>query len=351
MWITWCPRKPLDFKQAEKYLQESISRNHFTNSGPLQARFASVAASMLSVPRGYSVHTSASGSSALHALATAYAIEKGRPLKWVTQAFTFPSSAQGPMQNAVVLDICPIHFGPNLCCREPPAGVDGVVVTNCFGCSVDLEVYRKVCAHHNLLLLCDNANSPMLCNDPCDGAIVSLHETKPLGRGEGGLVVCPSRLDTLVVRASNFGFHRTNRVWHSMASNFRMSDIAAAFHMVHWQNFHDIVHKHSMLTEAILLRLDTRPALQVPFRFNSAVSFLALFPVLFPRPVEDLSPCLDNGIEAKKYYAPLTPDSPVAHNVYDRIVCFPLHVELEIGHVDLMFEVIDEMLRINSRDA
>lgn len=344
MWITWCPRKPTDFKFVEQCLQESILRNHFTNSGPLQKSFAALVKSKLQIPNGYSVHTSSSGSSALHCLASAYAIEKGRNLRWVTQAFTFPSSAQGPMQNALILDNCATNYGPDVFRGELPQDIDGIVITNCFGCEVNIQAYQKFCRDRNLLLICDNANSPQLSKFACDGAIISLHETKPLGRGEGGLIVCPDQLTPYVIQASNFGYNRTLRTWNRRASNYRMSDLAAAFHMAHWSQFDHIMEKHAALTQVVLREMQTRPALRIPFNFSPDRSVLSILPILFPFEVDDLSRCLDNGIEAKKYYVPLQNDTQVADDWFKRMVCFPLHVDMEAAHLVLIFEVVDQYL-------
>ena len=43
-----------------------------------------------------------------------------------------------------------------------------------------------------------------------DGSIISLHETKPLGRGEGGAVFVSAEMVPFVHKALNFGYDIPN---------------------------------------------------------------------------------------------------------------------------------------------
>jgi dTDP-4-amino-4,6-dideoxygalactose transaminase len=70
--------------------------------------------------------------------------------------------------------------------------IDGIVVTNVFGYQSKVLEYEKWCKMNGKLLLQDNAATPIgfvsdgrCIHDVGDGSFLSLHETKPLGRGEG----------------------------------------------------------------------------------------------------------------------------------------------------------------------
>ena len=239
--VRWCPHKPFNLDRFGAYLSTSLAARQLTNGGPLQAALAAKLADLTGARRP--IIPAASGTAALHALAAAWALRKGRPLRWATQAFTFPTSCQGPFTGAVVLDLDPQHWGPSMAGLDAYVdAVDGVVVTNVFGHQADVAAYEAWCATHGKLLLFDNAATAMgrlpdgrCVHDAGDGAIVSLHETKPIGRGEGGAVIAPHDLAAVVGRAMNFGFDipAGRRVGDPLASNYRMSDIAAAATLDH----------------------------------------------------------------------------------------------------------------------
>eukprot|EP00953_Heterococcus_sp_UTEX-ZZ885_P000825 967-Heterococcus_DN1.PRE.1 len=115
--------------------------------------------------------------------------------------------------------------------------IDGIIVTNIFGVACDVLWYEQWCQQHNKLLLFDNAATAIgyaadgrCIHDIGNGSIISLHETKPIGRGEGGAVIVDSEVQQHVMCAMNFGFSAATgvRLGHRGCSNWRMSDIAAA---------------------------------------------------------------------------------------------------------------------------
>ena len=170
----------------------SVQLGRLSNGGPGTQLLASEAKQLLQTPT-LEVVPVCSGTAALHAIVAALQLKSGRDLVWVTQAFTFPSSVQGPMRHSLVLDMDTVHRGPNVDQLTPTQlkQMDGLVVTLCFGFPVDLAYYRAWSRTHGKWLVLDNAACPLtfLHGDNtllyADAAAVSLHETKPLGRGEG----------------------------------------------------------------------------------------------------------------------------------------------------------------------
>lgn len=349
--IRWCPRKPWDTETFASALRVSIERNHFTNSGPTQERLADEARVRIAVPESHSVHCAANGTAALHALISAYAMMRHHPIRVCTQAFTFPSSCDGPLCESLVVDVDDEHHGPNIAELERRKDeYDAVCVTNCMGFVVHMDAYVSVCKKLGKLLFQDNAASPLLFgkDGKCisalgDGAIISLHETKPLGRGEGGLIVVPNHVASFVDRAMNFGFSPDLRAHSKYASNYRLSDISAAAVLMHWAMCFDItksthtnrllellhlwkqpeswVHKHGteLLYGAHKHIRQRAPFITstVPFLFKSKAHADAVFAAL-----------AELHVEVKKYYTPLIPrnEAPIAHEWFDRIVCIPFHI-------------------------
>jgi len=159
----------------------------------------------------------ANGTAALHALVYAWALHRGRSLRWATQAFTFPSSMQAALAEVLVVDLDAEHYGPSIRDLEyNKERLDGIIVTNVFALSADLSKYEDWCAENDKLMLLDNAATPLgtidgrCIHDIGDGAMVSLHETKAIGRGEGGAAFVPKELERDFQRVICFGFDIAN---------------------------------------------------------------------------------------------------------------------------------------------
>ena len=158
--IRWCVKKPLSYTLLNEYLGPSISSGHVTNDGPLMSVLATKIKHIASSTK--EVLLASNGTAALHALVAAFTLKLNKHLVFATQAFTFPSSIQGPLQNSVVVDMDEITWGPSLKQLESLKDtIDGIIITNCFGYQVDLVPYEKWCDENKMILLLDNAASPI----------------------------------------------------------------------------------------------------------------------------------------------------------------------------------------------
>ena len=332
----WVISKPLCFERAKALLEASVASGQLTNGGPAKARLELFLKDFLVLDDDWSVVMAGSGTAALHALTAAHAIQSEKRLTWATSAFTFPSAVLGPLTASYIVDNEPGVGGPSLKALETIKDkIDGIIVTNIFGGLVNTKIYIEWAKRNGKLIIFDNAATPMSFVDgksACclgDGSIISFHETKPLGRGEGGCVVVPTSLAPAVERACNFGFGfgTPARKRHPEASNWRMSDIAAAF-----------LHAR--------LELIDRKTIEGGWETDKAISSYLktskhLSPLLALRPGERRFPsCLCvrtstpvdihmfqaiTGIETKRYYVPLDSAKacPVAWRWYTSVVCLP----------------------------
>lgn len=368
--IPWCTNKTFNTERFQQYLQPSISSGHMTNNGPLQNVLCQKIKNICKSQKH--VVMAASGTAALHTLVCALQIREKRQLRWATQSFTFPSAIQGPLSHAIIFDIDKELGGP--CMRqlqENLKNIDGVVITNPFGLQTSVEDYELWCKDHGKLLLFDNASTPIgtvgdgrsIC-DIGDGAIISLHETKPLGRGEGGAIFISSDLQQYVHQAMNFGFdfHRPEGdIPHRFASNWKMSDIAAAaicdhldsvlesnwfgkledltHHAVTVISSHGLVFGHTLVFPTLLPCLFLKLPKGRKFEVGAICSYLKR--------------CIPS-IEAKSYYRPLgtRQETPLAWNHFDHSVCLPLHIGVskemityeveQLIQACSLFELVDE---------
>lgn len=351
--MRWCFKKPFSSQRVWKYLQHSVESGHVTNDGPLQSI---VAAKMQAFVRSVNCALMASnGTAALHALCAGLSLKAKKDLKWVTQAFTFPSSIQGPLMDSLIADMDPEWYGP---CRKfleaHKNEFDGVVVTNVFGHQTDLIMYEKWCKSNGKFLVLDNAASPIgfvkdsrCIHDVGDGAIVSLHETKPIGRGEGGVIFAKREILPFVHQAMNFGFDIPKQVRepHRACSNWRMSDIAAAAVCDHldfmlnnkWED------KLQELTKFAVSELEKQSiSMALPVKYPTILSCLFI-KLNDPTEAERILHLLhSHNIEAKHYYEPLCSEeeAPEAWKLFSSSVCLPFHLGFSESQLKAVIDLI-----------
>jgi dTDP-4-amino-4,6-dideoxygalactose transaminase len=349
--MKWCMKKKLDIKRMESLLQPSLECGQLTNDGPLQVVAVDLVKKLTGSKKG--VLMTSSGTAALHTLAAAWSLRKGKDLVWATQAFTFPTAIQGPLCGSIVVDMDEEHWGPSfLDLEEQKTFFDGVIVTNIAGMTCEMLKYEKWCKDNGKLLLFDNAACAVgFCadgrciHDVGDGAFISLHETKPVGRGEGGAIFVNLELTNVAHQAMNFGFDTSQRIRvpNRRSSNWRMSDFAAAPICDHLLRVMEEkwVEKHEEKMRFAVTVLQLNGMSIVP-----AVKYPSIFAALFvslpcPVDVDELCERLNlqkPKIEAKHYYRPLTTRQkvPVAWNRFDTVISLPFHLDLSDDIIEFM---------------
>jgi dTDP-4-amino-4,6-dideoxygalactose transaminase len=327
-----------DFNRIQDLLGISEAKNHYTNSGPVKALLEEYLHQKLGLDADFRVLCCSNGTTALHVIMMLCTQRYGVK-KWVTPAFTFPSCVLGHSFSIDVLDIDPktatLPLDDSLL-----KDYDGVILTNLFGTYSDPTGWEKYCANNGKKLIFDNAASAMsTCNkrNICafgDYSFGSLHHTKYLGFGEGGFIVCPAHEYNDLTAITNFGFFG-HRNYELLSSNFKMSDVSAAFIFSHIENYN--LEQHLSKQDVILNGLASIDFVE-PFRYNEGTMYNTM-PIVFKDPVmEDALP----GITAHKYYKPLK-DLPNSIMLYDRILNLPLYADLSYEHIAYMLQQIGRL--------
>lgn len=219
-------------------------------------------------------------------------------------------------------------------------------------------------ANNGKLLIFDNAASPIgfvednrCIHDVGDGAIISLHETKPLGRGEGGAVVVAKEMSPYVHQAMNFGYDIPNqvRVPSRLSSNWRMSDFAAAAICDHLDTIAEEAWVHRLKDLGEFAEAELRS-------IGLCLAFKPIYPTLLSCLLVKINSsnshmqwhdaenvcrelnCL--GIEAKHYYAPLCPrsDAPLSWTFFDSTICLPFHLQLAKKDIERMVQQLQDVM-------
>lgn len=275
---------------------------------------------------------------------------------------------QGPLRESVVVDVDLQYGGPcAMELSERKDSFDGVIVTNVTGALADVEFYEKWCKENQKILLFDNAAVAIgdvrgrCIHDFGDGAIVSLHETKPIGRGEGGAIIVSSHLENIALRTMNFGFYPGGQVHSRLGSNWKISEIASAAILDHLdnvkgQNWVGKYDERLKFVNQILSKYNLHH-FQEP-RYPSLMGSLrvSLPEGIMSRDVCQMLNALTPFVEARVYYRPLDEMElvPRSWEVYNTTVCLPFHLDLSKDQIKYMIEQLAQVcksFRSKSRGA
>lgn len=329
--IKWVAQKDINLDDFSSLMELCSKTNTYTNFGPIIPLLENALTNLFQISDSKEVIVTSNGTTALHALIAGLNIFHKRSLKFATQAFTFPSSNQGPLSDSKILDI-DTDGGLNLE-NLNYSGLDGLIITNIHGNVVDIDKYVDFCQQHNLYLLFDNAATGYTFYKGRNsvnyglGSIVSFHHTKPFGFGEGGCIIVSKEFAHCIRISLNFGYDNRLNVsaTHSMyASNYRMCDINAAVILSYLQkNFNKIVSHHSDVYQLYK---------------NSHLGHFKLFPnfgdLTVPSSICLLydQPYFDNTklpFFTRKYYKPLA-TLPISVDFYNRVVNIPCNLDISL---------------------
>jgi dTDP-4-amino-4,6-dideoxygalactose transaminase len=334
--INYVQDKSIDYESVKLLLDKSAKLARFTNDGPVKAELENTLAKILGVGDDKRVVCTSNGTTALHALMFMYGRTQGcGKLNWVTIDYNFPSAVIGGFDTEVI-DIELTDTGYAVPC-EALSVYDGFILPTLFGTLPDnLDEIISFCKEEGILLILDNASSPInesmsLCSIG-DASFGSQHHTKYLGFGEGGFMVMNKDKHSLAESITNFGFHQS-REHHRLSSNFKMSDVSAAFILSHINNYD--VDAHIEIQKTIVAKLSEIGV--SPFAYSEGVVYGNL-PIKFKNTTSHLV-FRDYGIEANKYYVPLK-GLPNSKKLYDCMVNFPLHAKLLDYEIDKIVEQI-----------
>ena len=348
--VPWVPHKEIDFSHIQELLAPSVRTNQLTNYGPAVLKLEEFFRDKLKVSPDKCIIAVCNGAAGLHALVAGINLYMNKRLKYATQAFTFPCSAQGILEDSLIVDIDK-DMGLDL--NEVTDDIDGIIVTNLFGHVVDIQKYITWAQQREKVLIFDNATvfstsyHGVKAINYGDGCIISLHHTKPIGYGEGGLIVADKKYEPYIRKCINFGFEiiHGRLTWQPMGSNYKMSDISAVFILDYvMKNYDSIVDTHKKLYKAFLDKIANIPGINPLPNYSSDIPCVNCIPIIFDKEIttDHLYQLELHGITARKYYSPLVPKD-MSIKMYKHILCLPCHKEIDITTIDRYIQIIKNM--------
>jgi dTDP-4-amino-4,6-dideoxygalactose transaminase len=322
---TYVLPKKINYDSLQKYLEVAHDTNQFTNGGWAVSELEERARQMLKIDDGKAVIATSSGSTALHAMLYGMERQMDMRLRIATQDFTFASNSQGPATGPIITDI-DANCNMNLADEYALEYANLYIITNCFGHVQDLDSILQFCQSNKKLLILDNAASPYsffngtnTCNYGT-GSYVSLHHTKPIGFGEGGLAIIDRHFENSVRIAINFGLIEGQ--FNERGNNFKMSEISAAAILQYWDSFNIDELKEKLLDTYYQTSYKIKSEYEgVDFpNFSDDDEFL---PSCYPFIFNEHTLAQEFDEDCKKYYHPLR-GLPISTEIYNRIINFPL---------------------------
>jgi dTDP-4-amino-4,6-dideoxygalactose transaminase len=323
--ISFIENKSIDVSLLREILRTSRNQNHWANFGPAVELLEEAIHRALELPSNRRVVSCKSATDALMALVGMHEHNAGRKLRWVVSAFGFFSTRLGPLAQAKVLDcdhngVISLTDLKNL----DPGKWDGVVVTNPFSLAENTSTIIEFAQSMGKKVIVDNAAAMFSRERHHSGypdEIISFHQTKPWGMGEGGCAIVNDETAATIRSLTNFGVGLSDSAAR-YAQNSKMSDFDAALilqrlvNLPNWQSLYRL-QKRRIMSVASPLGLELlKPA---PPEFLSAH-----VPLLSSRTV-DKDELVNPYLTLRKYYKPLATGFQNAQRTYDRIVCVPCH--------------------------
>lgn len=335
----WVPKKTINENKVSELIKKSITANQFTNGGPNVKLLEELLKKTLDIDK--SVVCVSNGTVALWAVVACFELYHSKSLQFSTQSFTFPSSAQGPLENVNIVDIDK-DGGIDLD-KIPPC--DGIIVTNVFGNLVDIEKYEIWCKQHNKFLIFDNAATSYTTykgKNSCNygnASTISFHHTKPIGFGEGGCIIIDSIYEKTLRTVLNFGIDNQSSFpkWNTKGGNYKMSDIQAIYiiqYLDHFQKIKD----HA---ETMYRYFSKNTNLTMYPNFSDDTPFVSCICFFSENSNEIIKKLTEQNIFSRKYYYPLI-DSEIANYFFNKIVCIPCTIDMTIQDIDFIIQIINE---------
>lgn len=343
----WINFKQCDFDHITYELKQSFQLNQLTNYGPVVRKLEEYFTHELEVLPEKSVIVVVNAAIGLTALVSGINMQERRELKYATQSFTFPCACQGPLQNSQIVDI---NENLSLDVSKVNDNVDGIIVTNLFGTVCDIDEYTSWCDQKNKILLFDNATVPFTKYKGINavnygtGCIISLHHTKPIGFGEGGLIIVDKKYESSIRKCINFGFEVVNGEvqWNKNGTNGKMSELSAAAILSYLHLNKDEIQSHQVkLYESFTSKIQDIPGVKLFPTYSSGTPFVSCFALIFDKEITNnhiLQLELSN-ITSRKYYTPLD-DSPKSNYIFKHILCLPCHLDINETTLNMYIQII-----------
>lgn len=288
------------------YLRRIDAARWYTNFGPLSRAFEVQAAGIAGGGTPAQCVAVASGTQALECALGALELPTGTRV--LVPAFTFPATVLAVLRSGhvpVLADVAPDSWTLTPEAAAPLAAQARcrvIIPVAALGCPVDAAGFDRLADATGIAVLIDGAGA--LGAQPLGRAPIafSLHATKPLGIGEGGLVATRDQaLAERVRQHANFGFAGYRVTLRG--GNAKLSEYAAAVGLAQLARAGEVLGRRNAVWARYRARLVARDGVVLQAGFTSRAPAMLAVRVAAGGEACAAALCAE-GIESRRWYCP-----------------------------------------------
>lgn len=289
----------------------------------------------------------------------------------ITTPFTFASTTHAIVRNKlqpVFCDIDPFTFtiDPEKIEKLITDRTCAIVPVHVYGNICDIEAIENIAKKYELKVIYDAAHAfgeiynGIGIGNFGDASCFSFHATKVFNTIEGGAVCYREKsMGKSIYELKNFGIHDVEEV-SAVGANAKMNEFCAAMGLCNLRHVDGEIKKRKKVVERYLEHLEGVEGLQFNLAQKEVKTNYSYFPVIFEAKKfgasreEVFDKLLENGVEARKYFYPLTntfscfrqaynvDETPIALHISKRVLTLPLYADLDLQEVDRICRIILE---------
>jgi dTDP-4-amino-4,6-dideoxygalactose transaminase len=241
-----------------------------------------------------------------------------------------------------------------------------IMPVHVYGNPCNLEAFQQIADTYNLKLIYDAAhafgvevNGQSVLNFG-DLSVLSFHATKVFNTFEGGAIVChDEKMKRQIDDLKNFGFRGETTVI-APGINAKMNELQAAFGLLQLKYIDEAREKRKQIAETYREELAGIKGIHCLNDLPNTKHAYSYFPILveeheFGMSRDELYAKLkENNIFSRRYFYPLISNFPtyrgltsanrdnlpVANNIAEKVLCLPIHPQLEKATIKRIVELI-----------
>lgn len=287
----------------------------------------------------------------------------------ITTPFTFASTTHAIVRNnltPVFCDINPNDFTIDASKIESliTDRTSAIVPVHVYGNVCNIEEIERIARKYGLKVIYDAAHTFGVqykgkgIGSFGDASCFSFHATKVFNTIEGGAVCYHNQEFGLeLYRLKNFGI-RGPEIVDGIGANAKMNEFCAAMGLCNLKHVDEEIQKRKKVVERYLSHLEGVDGLQLNCTQDKVKKNYAYFPIIFDEKIfgssrnEVFEKLAENGVNARKYFYPLTNTFDCFHGKFDvsktpralhiskRVLTLPLYANLKYEDVDRICEII-----------
>lgn len=344
------------------YLEKIWQSKQVTNNGPMHEQLEDALCEYLGVPE---IALFNNGTTALLTALQALEIEG----EVITTPFSFMATAHALVWNGlkpVFVDILPNTFNIDPSKIEAAITPDttAILPVHCYGHPCDIEAIDKIAKKYDLKVIYDAAHAFGVEDE--GGSIlrhgnlsaISFHATKVFNTFEGGAVICPDKSTKQnITNLKNFGIIDETTVT-AAGINGKMSEINAAFGLLQLKHIDSAIKKRKEIDHYYKQELKDIKGISILKPKNIKNHNYSYFPIMIEKSFsisrDELHLRLkEQQIFARKYFYPLITklsvykeksyNTPVSESTSSKVLCLPIHPNLEKETVTKICNLIKKL--------